>query len=188
MNKSLKQQMVDLFDNGLNYTQIADKLQCSKGTISYHLTSFIKQRKDEKKQFIESIKNNLPKDRNQFIELYGDKLTFREKQYFFNTFYKLPDMGTQRGNVPNEYYRNKRYKIKKEMVEYKGGKCEKCGYDKSLRALQFHHIEPSEKDFNIGGITTMNENVKKELDKCILVCANCHSEIHDNNMADCPSD
>ena len=41
---------------------------------------------------------------------------------------------------------------------------------------------PKEKDFNIGGTTTFNEMVKKELDKCILVCANCHSEIHDNNL------
>ncbi len=182
MNKSLKQQMVDLFDNGWNYTQIASKLECSKGTISYHLSPLVEQRKKEKKEFIESIKNNLPKDRIELIELYGNKLTFREKQYFFNNFYKLPDMGTKKGVVPNEYYRKKRFLIKKELVEYKGGKCKMCGYSKSLRALQFHHLDPSEKDFNIGGVSTLNEDVKKELDKCILVCANCHSEIHDNNL------
>jgi DNA replicative helicase MCM subunit Mcm2 (Cdc46/Mcm family) len=184
MNKSLKEQMIKLFDDGWNYTQIASKLDCSKGTISYHLTSFIKERKKQKKEFIENIKNNLPKDREEFINLYSDKLTFREKQYFFNTFYKLPNMATKKGNVPNEYYRNKRYRIKKEMVEYKGGSCELCGYNKSFRALQFHHIDPTEKDFNIGGVVTFNEDVKMELDKCMLVCANCHSEIHDNNMAD----
>ncbi len=190
MNKSLKQRMIDLFDNGLNYTQIAKKLNCSKGTISYHLTSFIKERKKQKDSFLESIKANLPKNREELINLYGDKLTFRDKQYFFNTFYKLPDMGTKKGNVPKEYYQTKRYRIKKEMVEYKGGSCEVCGYNKSLRALQFHHKDPSQKDFNIGGIGSINEDVKKELDKCILVCANCHSEIHDNNLnkADCPSD
>jgi hypothetical protein len=91
-------------------------------------------------------------------------------------------MGTSSGNIPKEYYQTKRYRIKMEMVKYKGGKCEKCGYNKSLRALQFHHVDPTQKDFNIGGVTTMNESVKNELDKCILVCANCHSEIHDNNM------
>lgn len=183
MNKGLKEKMIELFDNGLNYTQISKKLECSKGTISYHLTSFIKERKKEKEEFIESIKNNLPKDREDFITLYGDKLTHRDKQYFFNTFYKLPDMGTKKGNIPKEYYQNKRYQIKKEMVEYKGGECVMCGYNKSLRALQFHHLNPKEKDFNIGGVTTLNEIVKKELDKCILVCANCHSEIHDNMVS-----
>ena len=180
MNKSLKQQMIDLFDNGWNYTQIALKLDCSKGTISYHLSPLVKERKTEKKHFIESIKNKLPNSREELLFLYGDKLTHREKQYFFNTFYKLPNMGTKKGNIPKEYYQNKRYRIKKEMVDYKGGKCEICSYDKSFRALQFHHIDPSTKDFNIGGVTSMNEDVKKELDKCILVCANCHSEIHDN--------
>jgi hypothetical protein len=182
MNKGLKEEMIILFDNGLNYTQIANRLKCSKGTISYHLSSFIKERKKEKDNFLESIKANLPKNREQLINLYGDKLTFREKQYFFNTFYKLPYMGTKNGNVPKEYYQAKRYSLKKEMVDYKGGQCEICGYDKSLRALQFHHTDPSEKDFNIGDVSSMNEVVKKELDKCKLVCANCHSEIHDNNI------
>lgn len=182
MNKGLKEKMVELFDNGLNYTQIANRLECSKGTISYHLTSFIKKRKKEKADLIKNIEKSLPKNREEFIKSYGSVLTHREKQYFLNNFYKLPDKGSKKGNVPKEYYQTKRYRIKKEMVEYKGGECEMCGYQKSLRALQFHHKDPSKKDFNIGGITAMNENVKKELDKCILVCANCHSEIHDNNM------
>ena len=66
-------------------------------------------------------------------------------------------------------------------VEYKGGKCESCGYNRNIAALEFHHLNPLEKDFNISnkGYTKSWENVKKEIDKCILVCANCHREIHD---------
>lgn len=71
----------------------------------------------------------------------------------------------------------KRTKIK--LVEYKGGCCEKCGYDKSISALQFHHLDPKEKDFQIGGKSYSFENLKKEVDKCMLVCANCHIEIHE---------
>lgn len=71
----------------------------------------------------------------------------------------------------------KRTKIK--LVEYKGGCCEKCGYKKSVSALQFHHINPDEKDFTIGGRSYSFERLKKEVDKCIMVCANCHIEIHD---------
>ena len=75
----------------------------------------------------------------------------------------------------------RRRKIKRMSVEYKGGKCEKCGYNKSLSALEFHHLDPSEKDFSIGngGNSKSWEKIKVELDKCILVCANCHREIHD---------
>jgi 5-methylcytosine-specific restriction endonuclease McrA len=65
-------------------------------------------------------------------------------------------------------------------VQYKGGKCCICGYDKCYDALEFHHLDPSQKDFGLSsnGHTRSWEKVKEELDKCILVCANCHREIH----------
>lgn len=71
---------------------------------------------------------------------------------------------------------------KKTLVEYKGGKCEICGYDKCLAALDFHHINPKEKDPNWKKMRAWTpERVKKEVDKCQLVCRNCHSEIHYGN-------
>ena len=71
----------------------------------------------------------------------------------------------------------KRKKI--ELVEYKGGCCQICGYKKSVRALEFHHIDPKEKDFTISGKSWSFDRLKKEVDKCVLVCANCHIEIHE---------
>jgi hypothetical protein len=193
MNKSsntsrrgIKTEILKLHNLGFSYTQIQKKLNCSRGTISHHLSGFIQEQKEifkeNKTNLIDKIKSNLPQSREEFDKLYSDKLTTREVQFFYNSFYKKPDMGTNKDNIPKEYYSDKRYKIKKELVDYKGGSCEICGYNKSLRALQFHHTNPKEKDFNIGGTTTLNETVKKELDKCVLVCANCHSEIHDNNL------
>ena len=74
----------------------------------------------------------------------------------------------------------RREKVKQMAVDYKGGKCCVCGYDKYVGALDFHHINPEEKIFGIGsrGYTRSWEEVKKELDKCVLVCKNCHCEIH----------
>lgn len=67
----------------------------------------------------------------------------------------------------------------KKLKEEFGGKCVLCGYDKSLAALQFHHTDPNEKEFTLGQKRGYKlETLKKELEKCILVCANCHSEIH----------
>ncbi len=71
-----------------------------------------------------------------------------------------------------------RKRKKKELVQYKGGKCEICGYNKSINVLQFHHINPEEKDFTIGSKSYSLEKLKREVDKCILLCANCHIEIH----------
>lgn len=70
--------------------------------------------------------------------------------------------------------------LKVKAIEYKGGACQKCGYNKYIGALEFHHLDPAQKDFGISekGHTRSWEKIKNELDKCILVCANCHREIH----------
>ena len=64
--------------------------------------------------------------------------------------------------------------------EYKGGKCMICGYDRCLEALDFHHIDPKKKDFGSSekGMTRSWEKIKNEVDKCVLICANCHREVH----------
>ncbi len=71
---------------------------------------------------------------------------------------------------------------KKKMiaVEAFGGKCCLCGYHKCLDALEFHHLEKSEKEEKPSYVILRwsFKRAKKELDKCILVCSNCHREIH----------
>lgn len=66
---------------------------------------------------------------------------------------------------------------KAALVKYKGGKCCICGYDKVNSALDFHHVGP--KEFGIAKRKDISlEKLKKEVDKTILVCKNCHQEIH----------
>ena len=68
---------------------------------------------------------------------------------------------------------------KRKCVEYKGGKCIICGYNKYLGSLDFHHVDPAKKDYNISNLDTYSlEVLQRELDKCLLVCRNCHGEIH----------
>jgi 5-methylcytosine-specific restriction endonuclease McrA len=74
----------------------------------------------------------------------------------------------------------RRNRLKDMAIEYKGGKCKLCGYKRFNGALEFHHLGSSEKDFGVSkdGLTRSWERVKKEINKCILVCANCHRELH----------
>lgn len=73
-----------------------------------------------------------------------------------------------------------RHRKKIRAVEYKGGKCEHCGYNRCLQALQFHHRDPELKDFGIASARSWTwERLEEELDKCILLCANCHAEEHE---------
>lgn len=68
---------------------------------------------------------------------------------------------------------------KDKVVAYLGGKCIKCGYNKSVVALDVHHLDPSKKFLEYKGIKGRKfENIKKELDGCVLLCANCHREEH----------
>lgn len=74
----------------------------------------------------------------------------------------------------------RRRTIKLKAIDLLGGKCQACGYKKTPWALQFHHKDPNGKDFGISqrGHSRAWEKVKLELEKCVLVCANCHHEIH----------
>ncbi len=73
-----------------------------------------------------------------------------------------------------------RRKLKRKAVEYSGGSCRKCDYAKSLAALTFHHLNPDEKEYNLASGKTMGWLAwKTEIDKCLLLCHNCHSELHD---------
>jgi len=76
-----------------------------------------------------------------------------------------------------------RMRTKLKLIECKGGKCIRCGYDKTtyLRAFAFHHRDASQKDFGIGHVWGKYswERLVQEADKCDLVCVRCHAEIHD---------
>ncbi len=78
--------------------------------------------------------------------------------------------------------KERRYRIKTEMIEKLGGKCSACGYNKSYSALCFHHRSPESKEFNISGTNLTKiakHRIELEVAKCDLYCLNCHAETHD---------
>lgn len=70
---------------------------------------------------------------------------------------------------------------KQWAINYMGGACQNCGYDKCARALCFHHLDPAKKDMSVNAASAAHsQKVRQgELDKCVLLCANCHMEEHD---------
>lgn len=77
----------------------------------------------------------------------------------------------------------RRYRVKKRSVEYLGGKCERCAWEGHLSGYDFHHKDPTEKDFNPSARELANkswERAKEELDKCELLCSSCHRKEHSN--------
>lgn len=97
------------------------------------------------------------------------------REYCFNC---LPSEGLN----PAERKTMIRQVLKQKTLEYKGAKCNLCGYNKCIGALHLHHLDPSKKSFNLSCYkSTKWLDYKNEADKCIVLCANCHSELHWGN-------
>lgn len=96
------------------------------------------------------------------------------------TRFVLRDGGTYRcARCRVEAVARRRRQVRAKIVQEAGGACACCGYDAYLGALQFHHVDPSEKEFGLSGrgITRSLERLREEAKKCVLLCANCHAEV-----------
>lgn len=124
-----------------------------------------KASRDRKKQGINSQEHICPKCNKKFIV----KDNGFNRRYCYDCVPQVPKSGAEN-----------RALIKKWALEYAGNKCSICGYDKCKEALDFHHLDSTQKEFNLSDRNLILDwtLIKKELDKCILVCANCHREIH----------
>jgi len=78
----------------------------------------------------------------------------------------------------------RRLKLKSILVTELGGKCERCGYNKCVRAMEFHHKDRSQKEFGIcEKLCYSLERLRKEAQKCILLCCRCHREVEEELFA-----
>jgi hypothetical protein len=74
-----------------------------------------------------------------------------------------------------------RHQTKRRLIEAFGGSCAICGYDRCDRALEFHHLDPSNKETSWGELNGQIRSfatIVKELTKCVMLCSNCHKEVH----------
>jgi hypothetical protein len=86
----------------------------------------------------------------------------------------------------SEKVKDWRKRTKERIIVSMGGKCVICGYNRCSASLALHHLNPSEKDFSFGALRASIRGwatIVHELRKCILVCNNCHGEIHSGLIA-----
>lgn len=169
-----KEYLKKLIDEGLSLNAISKKVNKSLTTIRYWVKKY--DLISQHKQFKEQPKKEI----GEYKYCPSCK-----KQCNIEDFYQRrgkPNDSTYCKKCTSVQTLNRMQKLKKQMVDYKGGCCSICGYNKYVGALEFHHLNPKEKDFNLAHMKkyTFNDKVKNELDKCVLVCSNCHREIHAN--------
>jgi hypothetical protein len=117
-----------------------------------------------------------------------DSPEFREHQKIYQKKYRKTHQQPLKKYVQThkkQIYERNKISMKKlsrskkvRAVEYLGGKCSICGYNKCMAALDFHHKNGDDKYMSIGKLLIRSwDTIQKELDKCVLLCANCHREI-----------
>lgn len=177
----LKEEIKDLRLKGYGYNQISRELQCAKSTISYHCKILGLDEPIRGKYLSDIDIENL----REYYKTHTNEETAKHFNVSSSTVKTYSDkkmiIYTDSENKKRNYERIKSYRqeTKRKAVEYLGGKCVVCGYDKCIWALDFHHRESEKKEFTISKYTNHGWNIMKlELDKCDLLCANCHRETH----------
>ena len=186
VTKRMENKVVKLRKQRMTFKEIQKEVPLSKDKISIICKKHnLPQATRSKHIFItkEIIKtinivyNKLKSIRKAAKELNLNRATVRK--YVKNIINRktVKDEDKKKKNV--EYVNIARRKRKIDLIELKGGKCEVCGYNKSVAALHFHHLSPENKNFTIGGRNYSWEIMKEEVNKCALLCSNCHCEVHE---------
>ncbi len=118
--------------------------------------------------------------RTPIPRLVGERYVDRCRRHGEVTFIGRPDGSSGRcSRCRMEAVSEWRRRVKLRLVERAGGSCCLCGYDRCVAALQFHHVDPSEKRFSISnrGLAVAWTTLCAEADKCVLLCGNCHAEV-----------
>ena len=174
--EEIRLQVIQLKKLGKTYSEISRELNIGKGSVSNIC----------KEAGLGQVYTELTPDKiKECQKLYDEIGNIKTVAKLVNISYKrLREVITFKTSTKTDYdyVKDRRRKVKELLVNYKGGKCEICGYDKCLGALDFHHLDPNEKEFSISSSNIYKniDKLKEEVDKCILVCANCHREIHYN--------
>lgn len=201
-----KDDIIRLRKQGKSYREIENKLDCSKGTISYHCKQagledvglgHDELSDEKKKKIIEYRKSHTStKTAEKFgvsrasVEKHAEEKyeeetlerTERECKFCGRKYTYERRKGHRKDCCNGCKTKMRRTRNKLRAIDYLGGECERCGYDESAAALEFHHT--GEKAVTIGSVANKSwENtVKPELEECILLCSNCHRVEHSNRF------
>lgn len=183
MDKYKINQIITLRKSGMSYSNISKTLNVSKSVISYHCSKLLDNKEitsNNRNQFIPSSEQlalikKLLSIRCTHFEI--SLVTNIEKSKITNLCKQLdvkPVLNSRYAAV-----KNRRKRLKLLAVIVKGGRCEQCGYNKYLSVLEFHHKDSDTKEFTISqNINRSWRKVFDEIQKCELLCANCHREKH----------
>jgi predicted transcriptional regulator len=153
-----------LVANGLSIRAIAAALGCSPTTVRHWLTEY-------------GLRTDT--SRRRAADDGSGRFTAQCREHGLTAFVRRKGGGSRCVKCRSEAVSRHRRRLKETLVADAGGGCVLCGYDRCISALDFHHLVPNEKDFEISyrGLTRSLAKVRAEARKCVLLCSNCHVEV-----------
>ena len=161
-----KKELEKFVSKGLSTRELAQRFECSQTNIRYYLKKYGMKTDRSLKNLSETRVCPSCKQEKSRGDFY-----FRRGSYGTSAYCKV---------CTNLQTVQRNRKLKRLAVEYKGGSCTICGYSTYDGALEFHHLDPSKKDFSLSSrkSKSLTLDIEQELDKCALLCSNCHKEEH----------
>ncbi len=154
----------ELVAEGLSTRQIAERLERSQATVRHWLGTFGLSTRRRRPRHVDDESQVHRECPTHGLTIYT--------RYGVNDSYRCLECRKARVIA-------RRRRIKEILVEEAGGACVLCGYDRYIGALQFHHVDPTTKEFGIAlnGAARSLDRARAEARKCVLVCGNCHAEV-----------
>jgi transposase len=159
-----KEELERLLAAGLSLREIAERLDRSLATVRHWVGRYELKPNPRRKRGTEDG----PREIVSRCQRHGDTSFVREGRGYYRC---------KRCRV--EATGRRRVALKRILVDEAGGKCILCGYSRCHRALEFHHLDPKTKDFQLAhrGRTRSLAKLRAEASKCVLLCSNCHAEV-----------
>jgi transposase len=164
-----RERLEDLVQHGMTTRDMATELGCSQVTVRYWLGKHgLRTLHSERRAAVRAARHAGERTMQRTCQQHGET----EFVIDYTGFYRCKRCRAER-------VAKRRRRLKELLVREAGGRCCMCGYDRYVGALEFHHLDPSEKKLPISsyGTTLSLERLRAEAEKCVLVCSNCHAEI-----------
>jgi transposase-like protein/DNA-directed RNA polymerase subunit RPC12/RpoP len=163
-----KETLARLVDEGMTTRQIASRLGFSQSTVRHWLRRHGLRTHRARQPDSAGIRGTDPDRKVMTCARHGQTLFWLEARGIYRCL-----------RCRSEAVARRRRKLKEILVADAGGRCSRCGYDRYIGALHFHHQDGRAKEFGLAdrGLTRSLDAVRVEARKCVLLCANCHSEV-----------
>jgi hypothetical protein len=164
-----REQLEPLVEEGATLRQMAEVLGRDISTIRYGL----------RKHGLSTKRGQRRKDVLEAVRAGRVELEMTCSRHGPTRFFIWPDGRSKCARCNAEAVAKRRRRVKEILIEEAGGECRLCGYRRHPRGLQFHHLDPATKSFGLSGkgFTRSLDKARREAAKCVLLCANCHSEV-----------